>query len=129
MSGGHFDYQQYRIRDIADSVEHYIYGRELDEDGMCAIEQDYQCNWIDKELYEYCKKHHHTPPTNLEPATSEEFKRGYVILRLAEIYAQRMDWLICGDDGEETFHKRLAADIKDLYTELEEKDPELSKLM
>lgn len=31
MSGGYFDYAQSRIDDIADRIEDYLYGHELDE--------------------------------------------------------------------------------------------------
>ena len=36
MSGGHFDYQQYRINDIADSIEHElnIQGKEKPKDKL-----------------------------------------------------------------------------------------------
>jgi hypothetical protein len=30
---------------------------------------------------------------------------------LAKIYAQRVDWFLSGDDGEETFHERLKEDL------------------
>ena len=33
MSGGHFDYYQWHIRDIVYSLEDYIYGHSLDEEG------------------------------------------------------------------------------------------------
>ena len=32
MSGGHFDYYQWQINDIANSIEDYIYGHSLDEE-------------------------------------------------------------------------------------------------
>jgi hypothetical protein len=41
----------------------------------------------------------------------EKFKEGLEILRKAEIYAQRIDWLISGDDGEESFLERLKEDL------------------
>ena len=43
--------------------------------------------------------------------TLTEFQRGAVFLRAASIYLQRIDWLVSGDDGEETFHKRLKEDL------------------
>jgi hypothetical protein len=44
----------------------------------------------------------------------EEFKKGLGVLRKAQVYAQRIDWLISGDDGEESFHKRLKEDLEKL---------------
>ena len=47
-------------------------------------------------------------------ATMEEFKSAVTILRSAYIYAHRIDWLVSGDDGEETFHIRLQEALNDL---------------
>jgi hypothetical protein len=110
MSGGAFEYSQYRIRDIANEIEKEIYnsGRKKTE----------------REIKEE-KKYHYDRTFVPEPAHYEypeevlnEFKKAYTLLRLAEIYAQRIDWLLSGDDGEETFIKRLADDIKVFDSEL-----------
>ena len=81
MSGGHFDYSQYRIGAIADEIQSVI-----DENNIA----------------EYSAK------------TIAEFKDAVIFLRRAEIYAQRIDWLLSGDDGEETFHERLKEDLSKL---------------
>jgi hypothetical protein len=110
MSGGAFEYSQYRIRDIANEIEKEIYnsGRKKTE----------------SELREE-KKYHYDPTFVPEPAHYEypeevlnEFKKAYTLLRLAEIYAHRIDWLLSGDDGEETFIKRLSDDIEIFDNEL-----------
>ena len=122
MSGGHFDYQQYRISDIAATIEDDLNGRELDEDDIHQLDCDYKRGWVEKEYYEYCKQHRHTPPCDgYGEKTISEFKRGYAILRIAEIYAQRIDWIQSGDDGEDSFHERLAEDLAELADELKEK--------
>ena len=41
----------------------------------------------------------------------EEFKTGVDILRKAHVYAQRIDYLISGDDGEESFRERLKEEL------------------
>jgi hypothetical protein len=33
---------------------------------------------------------------------------------MAEIYAQRIDWLLSGDDGEDSFRERLKEDLEKL---------------
>jgi hypothetical protein len=43
-----------------------------------------------------------------------EFKKGLDMLRKAQVYAQRIDWLVSGDDGEESFHERLKEDLDKL---------------
>ena len=35
-------------------------------------------------------------------------------LKIAAVYAQRVDWLLSDDDGEETFLERLADDLNAL---------------
>jgi hypothetical protein len=37
-----------------------------------------------------------------------------IVLRKAAVYAQRVDWLLSGDDGEETFLERLKKDLDKL---------------
>ena len=114
MSGGTFDYNQRRIRDIADDIEQEIAKsgkpktpRELKDEG----------GWRDND--EWYKKYpedlnHH----KLRDEILEEFKNAYEILRKAEIYAQRVDWYLAGDDGEDSFLERLKSDLELLKSEL-----------
>lgn len=46
--------------------------------------------------------------------TIREFKECLECLNKSVIYAQRIDWLVSGDDGEETFHIRLAKDLLEI---------------
>jgi len=46
--------------------------------------------------------------------TLREFKYAIKLLKEAHVYAQRIDWLVSGDDGEDTFHRRLEEDLKKL---------------
>jgi len=92
MSGGHFDYKQYKIGYIADEVEQLIIDNDSDE----------RNEWGDVKGYHFT------------PETIEEFKKGLTILRQAHIYAQRIDWLVSGDDGEDSFHRRLKQELENL---------------
>jgi len=92
MSGGHFQYKQWEIGNIADEVEQLI----LDNDSEKLDE------WGDR------KGHHYTPET------IKEFERGLNLLRQAYVYAQRIDWLVSGDDGEDSFHNRLKFELEKL---------------
>lgn len=113
MSGGHFDYYQWQIEDIADSIEDYIYGHSIDKEDINYYIEDH---WLDDEEKEYIKKNKHTIPNryNYNKDTIKEFKKGLAILRKAYVYAQRIDWLLSGDDGEESFHKRLKEELDNL---------------
>ena len=46
--------------------------------------------------------------------TIKEFRKGVDVLKKAQVYAKRIDWLISGDDGEESFHKGLKKKLKEL---------------
>jgi len=35
-------------------------------------------------------------------------------IKIAQIYIQRVDWYICGDDGEEAFKTRLEKDLSNV---------------
>ena len=41
----------------------------------------------------------------------EKMKEGIEVLKRAQIYAQRIDWLLSGDDGEESFLRRLEEEL------------------
>ena len=92
MSGGHFDYKQWEISNIADEVEQLILTNDSEE----------KDEWGDRKGYHYT------------PETIEEFKKGLVLLRQAYVYAQRIDWFVSGDDGEDSFHRRLKFELEKL---------------
>ena len=35
-------------------------------------------------------------------------------LKKCHVHMQRLDWLLSGDDGQKTYHKRLAEDLEKL---------------
>ena len=105
MSGGHFDYDQYKIRQIADEVEQIILKN--------GEKRERRESWEDEYYYNY------------PPEVIEKFKEGLDIIRKAEIYAQRIDWLVCGDDGPESFLRRLEQDLKNLERNKNEQDQNL----
>lgn len=112
MSGGYFDYAQSRIDDIADRIEDYLYGHELDD---CEL-QDYitgNPNDDDEEA-EYVLTHRHTKPNRngYRFQTLQQMKRAVKSLRKAAVYAQRIDWLLSCGDSEESFMARLISDLK-----------------
>lgn len=113
MSGGAFDYAQYHIADIYSKIEEYVNGHELDEEDETFYLED---RFLEEDEVEYIKKHHHTIPNQYgySKETIKEFKKGIAVLKKAEVYAQRIDWLLSGDDGEDNFHERLKHDLEEL---------------
>jgi hypothetical protein len=105
MSGGRFDYKQYEFGYIADSIEDVILnnGREK------TREELKEESWRDADWYEKYPedKFYHKYPDEV----IEKFKEGVELIRKAQIYAHRIDWLLSSDDGEECFLKRLKDDL------------------
>lgn len=89
MSGGHFNYDQYKIGQIADDIQQLI-----DTNGSQ-------------------ENNSYGDPVgmNYPPEIIERFKEAVSLLRRSQIYAQRIDWLISGDDGEQSFLRRLEEEL------------------
>ena len=93
MSGGYFNYKQYDIGHIADAIELLI-----------TSNNDTRLNLYGEQVgHEY------------SDATIEEFKKALKCLQQAEIYAHRIDWLISGDDSEDSFYDRLNEEMLKFY--------------
>jgi len=90
MSGGHFDYAQYRINDIALEIDEVI---ESNNDQTITL-------WGVKKGNEY------------SPEIIEKFKEAAHTLRQAQEMAQRVDWLLSGDDGEDSFLRRWDEEVR-----------------
>ena len=108
MSGGHFDYHQYRFSEISDEIERFI-----NKNGRKKTKEELrEENWRDEEWYikypeDLC---HYKYPDEV----IAEFKNGVELIKKAQIYTHRIDWLLSGDDGEETFLERLKSDLAQL---------------
>ena len=109
MSGGAFDYKQYNIAMIADEIEQTIErsGRPKTREELKDESWGRDTSWYEK--YPEDLNHYKYPDEVIE-----KFKEGVAVLRKAHIYAQRIDWLISGDDGEESFLKRLKEELDKL---------------
>lgn len=84
MSGGYFDYNYSHIQEVIEQLEYL-----LTSDETQPIRED------------------------LAKVTLDKMEEGLEILQKAKIYAQRIEWLISGDDSEESFHRRLEEDLKE----------------
>jgi hypothetical protein len=91
MSGGYFDYKQLEISDIAESIKDLIsHNDTLDTWGYAR---------------------------NYTPETLAKFTDAVQTLQMAYVMVQRIDWLVSGDDGEDSFHKRWDEGLKSLAIE------------
>lgn len=107
MSGGYFDYRQHHIDEIIDEIEQLIErnGREKTKEEL--KEECYPHGWY--EQYPEDLYHIDYPEEILK-----HFKDGLHYLKLAKIYAQRIDWFLSGDDGDESFLIRLKEELETL---------------
>ena len=92
MSGGFFNHSQYNLDQISADIEDEIYYNDSEE------------------VNEYNDKR----GNGFSEETIQEFKLAVWYLKQAFVYTQRIDWLLSGDDGEETFHERLKKDLEKL---------------
>jgi len=97
MSGGTWNYIQYRFRDI-----------EYDLDKLIEQNDSEELN----EWGEMVGKHY-------SPETIEKLKATAKHVRETAIMLERVDYLVAEDDGEKQFHQRWNEDLKTLNEQAE----------
>ena len=108
MSGGAFNYDQYKIGYMVDQIEETVV-----KNGVEKTPEDLkQEGWRDPDWYKKYPEDlfHYKYPDEV----IEKMKEGIEVLKRAQIYAQRIDWLLSGDDGEESFLRRLEEELNEL---------------
>ena len=58
----------------------------------------------------------------LSVETIDAMTEAYRQIRIAEIYATRVDWMMSGDDSEESFRERIKEDLEEFEKEYATKD-------
>lgn len=106
MSGGHFEFLQYRLTDITDELIDIITnnGKEMSDK---ELEERY--HWRELDWYE--KYPEDRLYSDYSKEVIDEFIKGLEIIKKAQIYIQRIDWLLSGDDGEGNFLTKLKDDL------------------
>lgn len=92
MSGGYFNYDQFKMLQIAEDIQNVIDNNNVEN------EYGYVNNFSDE--------------------TISKFKEAVKMLQLAYVMSIRIDYLLSGDDGEDNFHTRWNKDINELNNEL-----------
>lgn len=93
MSGGFFDYQQYHIQDIAEDIDKLI----------ASNDDQTKDEWGE------------TKGRGYPPEIIERFKETSHTLKQAGEMAQRVDWLVSDDDGEESFMSRWDKEVRPYF--------------
>jgi hypothetical protein len=84
MSGGYFDYIQYRLHGVVDQIQELIDNNNVkDEWGYAS---------------DYSKE------------TLKKFREAIKVIDKARGMIHRIDYLVSGDDGEETFNKKWSGE-------------------
>ena len=105
MSGGKFSYKQWHIENIADQIE-----QEVILSGKPIPKQQ----WSYYERQEFEETHKHPMNYAYPDSVLRRMEEAVYALRAAAIYAQRVDYLLSGDDGEEYFEERLSKELSEL---------------
>ncbi len=100
MSGGAFEYKQNQVRYIAEELEEIIERQGKEREGDDRWSDSWGEQYPEYKLYEVFSEE-----------VAEEFKKGIKALKIAYVYAQRIDWFLSGDDGEESFLRRLKEEL------------------
>lgn len=107
MSGGHWDYIQYRFTDISEDIKQLV-----EKNGKPLTKEELKDGYHNDEWYEkYPEDLNHYKYTD---EVIEKFKEAAEIITKAQIYIQRIDYLLSGDNGEDTFLERLEDDLNKL---------------
>lgn len=92
MSGGHFNYIQVPLREAANDIAQTVTDNDRDD----------------------TNKYGDRIGSHYSPAVIEKFKVAAQTARLAAAMIQRVDWLICGDNGEDSFLRRWDEELAKL---------------
>lgn len=101
MSGGHFEYQQDRIKNIIEILE-----EEIEKSGKEIPIED---RWLDESYYDkYPEEGFYTEHSE---KVLKIMREAVGKLKESFIFAQRLDWYLSGDDGEESLIRRLNEEL------------------
>ena len=105
MSGGTFDYLQRRLEyDFVEIIEQIIemQGKLKDKEDLFMKREFYEEYPEEKVYYTYPKE------------IQEKFIEAIKAVRIAAIYMERIDYLLEGDDNEESFLERLKEELTNI---------------
>ena len=96
MSGGKFDYLQFQVDELADQIARAIAFNELVKTNPERAKDDF--GWL---------------PEVLSDEIIDKFKETVEVLTRGARMAHRIDWLLSGDNGPESFLRHWKEEIED----------------
>ena len=111
MSGGNFEYKDFFLTEIAESIEQVILDNKTEYTAKELSERFpyHDSDWLTKYPEDKLKY-------NFSDEVIAKFKEAVIAVKTAYIYSHRIDYLLSGDDDDKSFLSRLNDDI----TKLEE---------
>ena len=131
--GSYEDAESFLLRDktIVKAEQKYANRRFFDDGVVYQSTKRYMSDTPDGDqipvLYSIHHCYHNHYPYNadvlkLSNETIDAMKEAYRQIRMAEIYATRVDWMMSGDDSEESFRERIKEDLEEFEKEYATKD-------
>ena len=131
--GSYEDAESFLLRDktIVKAEQKYADRRFFDDGVIFQSTKRYMSDTPDAEQIPVLYSIHHcyydrypynADVLNLSDETINVMKEAYRQIRIAEIYAERVDWMMSGDDSEECFRERIKEDLAEFEKEYASKD-------
>lgn len=131
--GSYEDAESFLLRDktIVKAKQKYANRRFFDDGVVYQSTKRYMSDTPDGEQIPVLYSIHHcyydrypynADVLNLSDETINVMKEAYRQIRIAEIYAERVDWMMSGDDSEECFRERIKEDLAEFEKEYAVKD-------
>lgn len=131
--GSYEDAESFLLRDktIVKAKQKYANRRFFDDGVVYQSTKRYMSDTPDGEQIPVLYSIHHcyydrypynADVLNLSDETINVMKEAYRQIRIAEIYATRVDWMMSGDDSEESFRERVKEDLAEFEKEYATKD-------
>ena len=105
MSGGRWDYIQNRLEYVVEDITNLINNNGKKKD-VSDLEK-WEIDWIKK----YPEDAYHYKYTD---EVIKRFKEARLSIAEAQEHIQRLDWLLCGDDGEDSYIDRLDENLNNI---------------
>jgi hypothetical protein len=122
MSGGFWEYKQYGLGQVTDDIKEMIEKSGKEKSPEELKDSGYGDSWYG---FDYVSWYERFPEEKFHPTypeeVLEEMKNAIKYLTKARIYMHRLDWLLSGDDGEESFLYRLKEELEEAEAGFENK--------
>ena len=110
MSGGTWSYMQYRLDEVLEGIRHEL----------SIADAKYTEDEIKSDPYSFQFIEPGDPKSVIggDKEVVEIFKQALEVVAKAQVYIQRCDWFLAGDDGNESLKERLNEELSEIDREI-----------